>query len=44
MGNRAPVDYIARTREQYDALGYPAYSWVHNEDTPAFTPAQQTPG
>ena len=41
MGKRAPVDYIARTREQYDALGYPAYSWVHNEDTPAFAPLQK---
>ena len=36
MGSRDPVDYIARTREQYDALGYPAYSWVHNDDTPPF--------
>ncbi len=31
-----PVDYIARTREQYSALGYPEYKWVVNEDTPPF--------
>ena len=33
-----PVDYIARTREQYDKLGYPPYQWVRNEDVPPFTP------
>lgn len=33
-----PIDYIERTREQYDALGYPAYRWVENEDPPPFTP------
>ena len=33
-----PVDHIRRTREQYAALGYPPYSWVHNPDTPPFTP------
>ena len=31
---RPPVDYIQRTREQYDSLGYPPYEWVRNE-TPA---------
>ena len=31
---RPPVDYIERTREQYDSLGYPPYRWVENE-TPA---------
>ena len=25
-----PVDYIARTKAQYDALGYASYSWVEN--------------
>lgn len=35
---RDPIDYIERTREQYDALGYPAYRWVENEDVPPFTP------
>ena len=38
MGQRAPVDYIQRTREQYDALGYPPYGWVSNEDVPPFAP------
>lgn len=33
-----PVDYIQRTREQYDALGYPAYQWVENPQQPPFTP------
>lgn len=31
---RPPVDYIERTRAQYEALGYPPYAWVHNEDSP----------
>lgn len=26
-----PVDYIARTRAVYSALGYPPYRWVANE-------------
>lgn len=34
----APIDYIERTRAQYEALGYPAYRWVVNEDPPPFTP------
>ena len=32
-----PVDYIERTREQYAALGYPAYRWVQETEPPAFT-------
>jgi D-proline reductase (dithiol) PrdB len=36
-----PVDYIARTREQYDGLGYPRYEWVHNPDPPPFTPLRR---
>ena len=32
-----PVDYIERTREQYSALGFPAYCWVEETDPPAFT-------
>jgi D-proline reductase (dithiol) PrdB len=35
---REPVDYIQRTREQYDGLGYPAYEWVRIEDDPPFVP------
>ena len=33
-----PIDYIQRTRDQYDALGYPSYRWVVNEEKPPFTP------
>ena len=36
MGSKSnrhlPIDYIARTREQYDALGHAAYRWVENSD------------
>lgn len=32
------VDYIARTREQYETLGYEPYSWVHSENPPPFVP------
>ena len=32
-----PVDYIERTRQQYAALGYPAYRWVEETEPPAFT-------
>jgi len=36
-----PIDYIARTRDQYSALGYPPYDWVHNGDEPPFaTPSK----
>jgi D-proline reductase (dithiol) PrdB len=35
---RDPVDYIQRTREQYDGLGYPAYEWVHLAEDPPFVP------
>ncbi len=36
--SRPYVDYIQRTREQYDGLGYPPYQWVHNDDEPPFQP------
>ena len=39
--SRPPVDYIERTREQYGALGYPPYKWVHNEDDPPFEPVSK---
>lgn len=29
-----PIDYIARTRAQYEALGHPVYHWVANQDPP----------
>ena len=35
---REPVDYIQRTREQYDGLGYPPYDWVRIEQDPPFVP------
>jgi D-proline reductase (dithiol) PrdB len=35
---RPPVDYIERTRAQYDALGYPPYAWVVHDDTPPWAP------
>ena len=37
MISSEPVDYIQRTLEQYGSLGYPAYSWVVNEEAPAWT-------
>ena len=33
-----PVDYIERTKAQYQSLGYPPYQWVENPDAPPFTP------
>ena len=33
-----PIDYIQRTKDQYDALGYPSYRWVENDEAPPFTP------
>ena len=38
---QAPIDYMARTRRQYDDLGYPPYAWVHNETAPPFTPLRR---
>jgi D-proline reductase (dithiol) PrdB len=33
---RPPIDYLARTREQYAALGHPVYRWVENEGAPTW--------
>ena len=33
-GRSAPIEYIARTRAYYEALGYPAYRWAQNDDVP----------
>ncbi len=33
---KPPIDYIARTRAQYEALGYRPYAWVENHEPPAF--------
>ncbi len=41
MSERGPIDYIQRTHDQYKALGYPAYQWVHNPDPAAFTPLRK---
>ncbi|NJN52115.1 MAG: hypothetical protein HC809_10435 [Gammaproteobacteria bacterium] len=35
---RPPVDYIERTRAQYDGLGYPPYAWVYSDTPPPFVP------
>ena len=34
----APVDYLARSKERYDALGYPPYRWALDDSTPPFAP------
>lgn len=36
--SRPAIDYIERTRAQYDALGYPPYRWVEKPETPSFAP------
>ena len=36
-----PIDYIERTRSQYDALGYPPYRWVENIQQPPFVPLKK---
>ena len=33
----APIQYMARTREYYQTLGFPPYRWAHYTDAP-FTP------
>ncbi len=40
-GRQPPVRYIDRTREQYDALGYGSYTWVHEPDAPPWTPLRK---
>ena len=36
-----PIDYIARTRAQYDALGHPSYRWVENKEASAWVPLRR---
>lgn len=36
-----PIDYIERTRTQYEHLGYPPYSWVVSDQSPPFTPLKK---
>lgn len=33
-----PVDYMCRSKDRYDALGYPAYRWALDDTPPAFAP------
>ncbi len=40
-GIDAPVDYMARTRQTYQALGYEPYRWVHNDDPPPWKPLEK---
>lgn len=41
MHRQAPVDYIQRTKEQYDGMGYASYQWVYNPDPPPFKPLKK---
>jgi len=41
MSRQPPIDYIKRTRAQYEALGYPAYDWVQNTENPEFVPLKK---
>ena len=36
-----PIDYIARTREQYEALGHSSYRWVESEEPPPWAPLRR---
>ena len=38
LDGSSPVDYIALTRERYDAMGYPPYQWVELSEPPPWTP------
>lgn len=38
---RPPIDQIALTKARYDALGYPAYQWVHNPGPPPWSPLKK---
>ena len=33
-----PVEYIRRTREHFERLGFPPYKWTENKDCPYWTP------
>ncbi len=37
----APIDYIDRTKKQYEALGFQAYQWVENQTTVPLTPLRK---
>ena len=36
-----PIDYIERTREQYDALGHASYRWVESSKPSAWVPLKK---
>jgi D-proline reductase (dithiol) PrdB len=36
-----PVEYMARIRKQYAALGYKPYQWVKSEEPPAWQPMRK---
>ncbi|MDP7550647.1 MAG: glycine/sarcosine/betaine reductase selenoprotein B family protein [Acidimicrobiales bacterium] len=38
MDLNRPVDYIARTAEQYSALGFEPYQWAHRPAAPPWAP------
>ena len=38
MDPSRPVDYIARTKEQYAALGYEPYQWAERPEPPPWAP------
>jgi len=40
-GRQPPIDYLARTREQYSALGDPPYRWAIQESPPPFVPLRR---
>lgn len=38
---KPPIEYIKRITDNYARLGYTAYQWVHNPDTPPWTPLEK---
>lgn len=41
MQDRPPIEYMARTRAYYAALGYAPYRWAHHDSTPFHRPAKR---
>ena len=39
-----PIDYIERTRAQYDALGHASYRWVESDDETPWAPVARPLG
>jgi hypothetical protein len=40
MQRQPPIEYMARTRAWYAALGYPPYQWAHHDTTPFHRPTR----